>query len=350
MARTGGTLNEVAKRCGVSQSTVSRVLNNTKHGRFSVSQEVRDKILRVARELNYRPSVAARNLTVTKTNLVAVLGVGVRAIWSDAVGPMERAVAALAKVLDPAGYEICLQFLSKRHNAFDLPPLRVDGVVAVGAESPDELAALEESEIPYVSLDGLVGQRGTLVAPDDAGGTRLVLKHLVDLGHKRIAYLDHPAVDVRHPSVLERRDAFNAARKELRFDVPSIDLPQLPPDTEWDSYYEPFVKRAIIEGKATAVLAYSHHGAMALLRTSHDLGLQVPRDFSLACFNDEPIVRLSIPSITAVDVPSLELGRTAAQELLSRMKSDGNGETPAPKRIRVDEKVIPRESTAPPRS
>jgi LacI family transcriptional regulator len=89
---------------------------------------------------------------------------------------------------------------------------------------------------------------------------------------------------------------------------------------------------------------------MALLRTSHDLGLQVPRDFSLACFNDEPIVRLSIPSITAVDVPSLELGRTAAQELLSRMKSDGNGETPAPKRIRVDEKVIPRESTAPPRS
>ena len=114
MARTGGTLLEVAKRCSVSQSTVSRVLNNSKHGRFSVSPAVREKILTAARELNYRPSVAARNLTVSKTRLVAVLGV--RTIGSDAVGPMERAVIALAKALDAAGYEICLQFLSKRHN------------------------------------------------------------------------------------------------------------------------------------------------------------------------------------------------------------------------------------------
>src|SRR3954451_14786314 len=188
MARSGGTLMEVARRCSVSQSTVSRVLNNSKHGRFSVSTEVREKILRVARELNYRPSVAARNLTVSKTHLVAVLGVA--GLMSDAVGPMERAVSALSRSLDLAGYDICIQFLSKRHNPFDLPPLRVDGVVAVGAQSLDDLQALEEAKIPYISMNGIVGRHGTLVAPDDAGGTQLALKHLVDLGHKRIAYLD----------------------------------------------------------------------------------------------------------------------------------------------------------------
>src|SRR5581483_3746709 len=105
MRRLGGSLMEVARRCAVSQSTVSRVLNNSKHGRFSVSSEVREKIVRVARELNYRPSIAARNLAVTKTRLVAVLGVA--GIWSDRVGPLEEAVGALAKALDGAGYEIC---------------------------------------------------------------------------------------------------------------------------------------------------------------------------------------------------------------------------------------------------
>lgn len=341
--RTVGTLAEVARLCGVSQSTVSRVLNNTKHGRFSVSEPVRQRIVRTAQELNYRPSVAARNLTVGKTKLVAVLGV--RAIWSDAVGPMERAVAAFAQALDSAGYEICLQFLSKRHSPFDLPPLRVDGVVAVGAETPDELIALEESAIPYVSLDGLVGERGTLVAPDDAGGTKLAVQHLVDLGHRRIAYLDHPAVDVRHISVIERRTAFEQARQTLGFEVPPLHLSPLPKDVPWDSYYEPFLRKAIVEGRATAVLAYSHHGAMALMRTAHDMGLRVPQDFSLVCFNDEPVVRLSVPALTAVDIPSQNLGEAAADQLLQRMTSDHDL---AVVTIRLEEKLVARESTSRP--
>ncbi|WP_428939146.1 LacI family DNA-binding transcriptional regulator [Fontivita pretiosa] len=343
MARSGGTLLEVARRCSVSQSTVSRVLNNSKHGRFSVSPQVREKILRVARELNYRPSVAARNLTASKTRLVAVLGV--KSLLSDVVGPMERATVELSRVLDAAGYEICMQFLSRRHNPFDLPPLRVDGVVAVGATGLDELQTLEDSGIPYVSIDGVVGRNGALVAPDDAGGTRLALRHLVELGHRRIAYLDNPTIDARHPSVLERRDAFTKARAELGFEVPAIDLAPLPPDTPWDLYYEPFLKRAIIAGRATAVLCYSHFGAMSLLRVAHELGLSVPRDFSLACFNDEPMIRLSVPSITAVDVPAAELGKRAAELLLGRMSQQSSDPLP---RIRLEESLVVRESTAPP--
>jgi DNA-binding LacI/PurR family transcriptional regulator len=308
---------------------------------------VREKILRIARELNYRPSVAARNLTVSKTHLVAVLGVA--GLMSDSVGPMERAVSELASALDAAGYEICLQFLSKRHNPFDLPPLRVDGVVAVGAQSHDDLQALEESQIPYISMNGIVGRHGTLVSPDDIGGTMLALKHLVDLGHERIAYLDHPAVDAKHPSVFDRRGAFTKARGELGFDIPTLHLAPLPPDVTWDVYYEPFVRDAIIEGKATAVLAYSHHGALALLRTAHDLGLKVPDDFSLVCFNDEPVVRLSVPSITAVDVPSIQLGRVAAELLLKQMSSEMNGTDAAQQRIKLDENLVVRESSSRPR-
>jgi len=95
----------------------------------------------------------------------------------------------------------------------------------------------------------------------------------------------------------------------------------------WDSYYEPFLRRTVMEGKATAVLAYSHYGALSLLRTAHDLGLSVPKEFSLVCFNNEPVISLSIPSLTAVDVPSAAMGEAAAQILLQGMSVDGdNGE------------------------
>jgi LacI family transcriptional regulator len=343
MARVGTSLVEVARRCSVSQSTVSRVLNNAKHGRFSVSPEVRAKILKVAQELNYRPSIAARNLAVSKTNLVAVLGL--RGFWSDRVGPLEEAINALAKTLDDRGYEICVQFMSLRHGAFELPPLRVDGVVAAAPCTPDDIQVLEDSDIPYVSLDGVVGRRGMQVAVDDAGGTWQAVEHLFGLGHRRIAYMDHPAGGLSHPSVPTRREAFKLAARKLGFESPSVQLPRLPPDAPWDSVYRPFLRQAVVEGLATAVLSYSHYGALSLLRTAHDMGLRVPNDFSLACFNNEPMLSLAVPSITAVDLPSTALGQTAAELLLREMSGESAGE---PRCVKIEETLIVRESTAPP--
>jgi LacI family transcriptional regulator len=343
MTRGSGTLAEVARQCEVSESTVSRVLNNARPGRFSVSADVRRRVLRVAQELNYRPSMAARNLTAGKTKLVAVMGIA--GIWSDRVGPVEEAVGAMAESLDNAGYDIYVSFMSKRHGPFDLPALRVDGVVAVGPKNVDTLKALDDSGLPYVSINGLTGERGSAISPDDAKGTRLALKHLHDLGHRKIAYLDHWSIDATHPSVTERRTAYLQSATELGFIAPELKLPMLPADTAWDSFYEPFVRRAIVEEKATAVLAYSHQGALALLRTAHDLGLSVPRDFSLICFNNEPSVRLSVPSITAVDVPSARMGQMAAEVLLQQMSAV---EPMQPVRLKLEESLVVRESTTPP--
>ncbi len=341
MPRTGGTLMEVAERCGVSQSTVSRVLNKINSGRFSVSTEVRERIERIAREMNYRPSMAARNLAMAKTRLVAVLGL--QGVWSDRAGPIEAAVSALAGAVDRAGYEMYVQFASQRHGTFNLPALRVDGVVAIGAQSLQDLEALEEAQIPYVSLNGVAGKHGSMVAPDDAEGTETALRYLMELGHRKIAYLDHPSVDATHMSVKDRREAFFKASERLGFKWPSLGLPQLAPDTPWEAYHEPFLRGAVMKAGATAVLAYSHHGALALLRLAHDLGLSVPKDFSLICFNDEPIVRLSIPSLTALNVSSREMGEAAAQLLLRQMSSQRRIS-----HLRLPERLIIRESTAPP--
>jgi len=344
MARATTNLKEVAERCAVAPSTVSRVLNNSKHGRFSVSQAVRDRILKVAEELNYRPSMAARNLTVSKTHLIAVLGIS--QIESDRVGPQEEAITAMAKSLDVEGYEICAQFLSLRHGPFELPPLRVDGIVAVGPTSLDDLQVLEHSDIPYVSLDGVVGSRGMQAIPDDAQGARMAVQHLASLGHRRIAYLDNPSIAALHPSVFARRDAFLRAIEELGLETPPVEPPQLPDEVPWDSTYEPFLKRAVIEGGATAVLAYSHFGALSLLRAAHDHGLSIPEDFSLVCFNNVPVLKLTTPSLTAVDVPSGAMGQAAAELLLGAIKDK---DSDSPRFRKLEEKLIVRESTSTPK-
>lgn len=343
MARATTNLKDVAERCAVAPSTVSRVLNNSRHGRFSVSPIVRDRILKVAAELNYRPSMAARNLTVSKTNLIAVLGVS--GIESDHVGPQEEAIGAMAKSLDVEGYEICAQFISFRHSPFELPPLRVDGIVAVGPTSLDDLRVLESNDVPYVSLDGVVGQRGLQVIPDDAQGTRMAMQHLTTLGHRRIAYLDNPSVAASHPSVFTRRDAFMRALGEFGVETPEVDPPHLAEEVSWDSWYEPFLRRAVIEGKATAVLAYSHFGALSLLRTAQDMGISAPKDFSLICFNNVPVLKLTTPSVTAVDVPSGAMGRAAAELLLAAINGK---DLLGPRCRKLEEKLIIRESTSTP--
>lgn len=347
MAKRLASLGEVARRCSVSTSTVSRVLNNTRQGRFSVSQEVRERILQVASDLNYRPSVAARNLAASRTKLVAVLGVG--GIWADRIGPGEIAVGALSQVLDAAGYELCVQFYTQRHSVFAPPALRVDGVVVVSVSDVADLDALEKSGIPYVSINGLVGPRGSRVTPDDVRGTRLAVRHLLDLGHRKVAYLDHWSVDAVHPSVAERRETFARCAREMNFQHAAVKVPMLPANTPWDSYYEPFLRDAVMKQGATAVLAYSHHAALALMRVAHDLGLSVPKDFSLACFNNEPAVQLSIPSLTAIDVPAVRMGQVAGELLLRQMTEAANGQPLSePVELRLEETLIVRESTAPP--
>jgi LacI family transcriptional regulator len=174
----------------------------------------------------------------------------------------------------------------------------------------------------------------------------MAMEHLASLGHKRIAYLDNPSAEALHPSVFTRRDSFAKALREVGLETPPVEPPRLASEVPWDSTYEPFLKRAVIEGKATAVLAYSHFGALSLLRTAHDLGLSVPGDFSLVCFNNVPVLKLTTPSLTAVDVPSGAMGQAAA-ELLLRAINDKDAASPRVRKL--EEKLIVRESSGPPR-
>jgi LacI family transcriptional regulator len=280
--------------------------------------------------------------TARKTKRVAVLGMEDCA--SDHIGPPQAIVASLAMNLKYAGYQTWLGFLSPQSWAQKLPSLGVDGVAVFPSSRAEDLQPLEDSGIPYVSIGGPAGRRGSQVVADDAGGMRLVLRYLMGLGHRTIAHFDNPDRS-GHFSDSVRRTAFALAAGDLGFQTPPLRHSPLPPGAGWDSYCEPFLKQAVQEGKATAVLAYSHHGALAILRAARGMGLSVPGDFSLVCFNNEPLTGLSVPSITVVDIPAGLLGQTVAELLLRQINSPQPGDRQC---VTLNESLIVRESTAAP--
>ena len=321
---------DVARRAGVSRATVSRVLNNyTEH--FSVSPEVRRRILAAARELGYRPDMAAHNLrSKGRAGLVGWFGSVYPATFSAGL------LDALSGALSGAGLLVAPAYVSPGDEPIRLPWWRMDAAVVSGILDPDEVAELERIRLPYVCVNCACGAFGSSVALDDAGGMRLACEHLLGLGHRRIAYIslrEHSRG--RHPSVSIRADAYAATMADAGL---APDQVLLAPGDE-----DALVREVVLARKATALVAYSGHTALLLLGACHRLGLRVPQDVSLVAFNDEYPMPYLEPSITAVALDGPACGRAAAELVLERLK---HPDAP-PRRILLPESLVVRRSTGP---
>jgi LacI family transcriptional regulator len=335
-------LADVAKAAGVSKSTASRVLNEYTAG-FSVKPEIRERIVRAARELSYRPHPVMRALRAKRTNLIAV--VGLRMWPTRAQGVTQSALAALMEALGASGYQVSTNFFTRGGEAYEMPAWPVDGAVVADAVRAADLARVEEAAVPYVTINGHHGPRGAAVVPDDVLGTTLAVEHLLSLGHARVAYLDDEPEDpaAAHPSVAERRSTYERLMRDRGLEP--LAVARRP---AWGGsvvgHYAPVLETARGAG-ATAILCYSHHQAVELLHACRRSGVRVPQDVSVATFNDEYPVALVDPPLTAVSVPSAAMGERAARVLVEMI---GSGRAPDPSRIVLPEDLVVRESTAPP--
>jgi len=177
------------------------------------------------------------------------------------------------------------------------------------------------------------------VLADDTMGTNRTLDHLAQLGHKRIAYANARGTYFSHYSVTERYETLlEGARKRGMTLVPGHDQP-------FDSP-EAFLSDQIKAGRATAAITYDHHIAVVLVGAAPAMGLRIPHDFSLVCFNDVFPIALLPPPLTAVKVSGHEMGRVGAELLINALA--GKKTAGASKEIRVPEDLVVRGSTAPP--
>ena len=325
------TLTDVAKLSGVTPATVSRVLNNKQ--KFSASEAVREKIFAAAKRLGYAPDLAARNLNRQSTNII---GVFTSPKTHVAEGIYELLFEGIAEVIEASEYDVFFNLSTARNHA--LPFWRFDGAVLLQSPPHEMVEELDRRRVPYVCVNEKIGKPVVQVLADDRMGMRRAVEHLHQLGHHRISYANARATYLTHYSVTERYETLMEAARDLGIELARGH------DVPFCSASE-FLRDCVVSEKATAIITYDHHIAVMIVGAAHAMGLRIPQDFSIICFNDVfPVALLPTP-ITAVSVSGREMGRIGAGLLLNSMVGTKAAPT---KEIRIPEELVVRWSTAPP--
>jgi LacI family transcriptional regulator len=311
------------------------VLNRKKH--FSTSEAVRDKIFDTAKKIGYVPDLAARNLNRRSTRIIGLFSAPHTSFtWGINQSLLQGATA----VLHAEGYDVFFEVSSPHKTDHALPFWRFDGAILLQSPKPEIVGELDNRHVRYVCVNEKLGAPIANVLADDAMGIELAVKHLAGLGHRKIGYANARHGYLAHYSVGERHDALLAQAKAVGatvvegHDAPFESSPQ-------------FLKQCVVQGGATAVITYDHTIAVSIVGSAARMGLRIPQDFSVICFNDEFPVATVAPALTAVAVSGREIGKIGAELLLSALTAS---KAPESTEIRVPESLIVRDSTGPART
>ena len=296
---------------------------------------MREKIRDAAQSLGYLPNLNARNLSMRSSHVIGLfaspdtrLGRGIN----------EALVEGITEALHASGYDLFYGLSRKRRTKYPVPFWRFDGAILMQHPRPETVQELDMRHVPYVCLNERVGNPAASVLADDASGMKSILTHLSDLHHELVAYANAPNINFPHYSTVDRHQTL------LEF-APKYGIRLLPGHDQAFQLHTPakFVRNVIIDGGATAIIAYDHQVAFMIMGAAHGMGLRIPLDFSLICFNDVFPMSIVCPAMTTVDVPGREMGRLAAELLLK----DLNSPKPLkPQEVRLPEHLIVRDSTA----
>lgn len=341
------TLAEVARQAGTSPMAVSVVLNGARSN-TRVSDATRCRIVQAASDLNYAPNAMAQGLKRQRTNTIGVLfnwagPLTVHDSFSTAL--LDGIVAGAAA----AGYHILLYTKPWRDAASSsslFMDRRTDGVIVVAPdEDADVVPGFVAMDIPMVLLSSATEAPGIqFVKTDNRQGVSLALDHLWDLGHRRIAYAGEG--QARH-SMRERHAAYHAWMDRRGLTVqdgdvrehldPGRDTDRLTRLKEWLSLPNP----------PTAVFAVTDDLAADILEAARTVGRAVPERLSVVGFDDVPVASLTVPRLTTIRQPLMEMGQQAAQLLIASIeRKEGDAEHPTG-HVTVPQLVV-RASTAPP--
>ena len=338
--RTIVTLEDVARAAGVHYSTVSRALDPATVRRVSV--DTRKHVQAVAKRMGYQPDMVASGLKRGRTQTVAVIAGD---LGNPNIAPVLRGIAnelekvglmsLICETQDDSGrLQRVLNHLIRR---------RVDAIIMTAARLHDaaKLRWIRRQGIPLVlAVQNVPGIRLPACTNDDHLGGVLAAKHLLSLGHRRLAQLRGP-MDIN--SCFERARGFSktvAAAGAVEVVVRST----APAGSIEDGAR---LMRELLDKKgARPTGIFAHHDLMAFgaLTAAEERGLRCPKDLSMIGYNNLPHDDRIVPPLTSIRQPREELGRIAAEILVSILTSPGR--SPAPRRIAPS--LVVRQSTGPP--
>ncbi len=311
------TIRDVARRAGVGVATVSRVLNGTGY----VKAETRERVLAAAAELGYVPSQLARGLV---RRLSGTVGLVVPDITNPFFPLITRGVEDAASEAEYTVF-LCNSDNDPALEANDVQKLRerrVDGVIFVGTTERRELVdRLLADGIPVVVMDRQLDHTEVdTVLVDNLAGARAACRHLIELGHRRIAHA------AGHQSTRTGQDRCQGYRVALE----EAGLAYDPACVVWGDFtYESGYRAGqVLLGRSprpTAVFAGNDLIALGVIRAAEEAGLAVPDDLSVVGFDDIQMAALVRPGLTTVRQPAREMGRMAMVMLLERIRGEAAG-------------------------
>ncbi len=332
-------IKDIAERAGVSVATVSRALS----GSSLVTDETRKRIHELARELNYRPNVSARNLRTRRSMSVLLV---VRDVGNPFYLEILKGVEATARA---AGYAV---LMGNTENDPDreveyfnmLRDGHADGMILMTGKLPEpqpgESAAV--SHLPIVVALEMIETAGfPHVQIDNSAAARSAVDHLIALGHRRIAHIAGPLPEVM---AMHRRDGYRAAMAAAGLPIPEGF--EVRGDYLLESGEACATALFDLAEPPSAIFVANDEMAYGAIHALRRLGLDVPGDVSVVGFDDLYLSKAFYPPLTTVSQPRADIGRTAMSLLLNILSGDDDASAPA---VVLPTALNIRGSTAPPK-
>lgn len=332
-------MKKIATLCGVSEATVSNALG----GKTGVSGNTRQRITDVAEKYNYRPNALVRSIQEKRTRTV---GIAINDFHLEFVGTV---MTGIVNALHANNYEgfIINWDTSLRDGAHVLRSMaerRVDGILMYPPGAIDPRTYMEEMRsfhAPMVLIDMQIPHdEADLVCSDDYEGAYAIAKHVIELGHRKIAI---------NCGILTKR--FEGFRDAMLHEGVRLRPEWVSKEGSYQDAYDDARRWLAQPNRPTAILSLNDEAAAMVRAAAYDSNVRIPDELSITGFADLAVAKSIRPMLTTVNQDAMELGRRSAELLLFRIQERIDEEDdyrPTPQTVLLPTKLIVRGSTAPP--
>lgn len=329
------TMKQVAEKAGVSTSTVSHVINNTR----VVSDDVRERVLAVIAEMRYIPSAVARSLKNDKTHTIGMM------IPNNSNPYFAELIQGIEDAAFKLGYNIilCNAYDDAKKQAAYLRVLmekRIDGLILVASGDDEELSEiLRDMPMPKVVVDREVkGVDADFIEADHETGGYLATKYLIGLGHRAIACVSGP---MHLPPSRDRVVGYRRALQEAGIGFNSHFL--VHSDFTSEGGFSAFKHLLSLSDRPSAIFAGNDLMAFGGMCAANEAGVRVPDQLSVVGYDDIALASFSTPRLTTLAQPKYDMGQAIARTLVERI----NGGHQPPRRKMFRPELVERQSSMP---
>jgi LacI family transcriptional regulator len=330
------TINDVAREAGVSITTVSRVLNNN----YPVKQETRLKIESAIEKLNYKPNTMARSLITKKSSMIGVIVPGITNLFFPTI------VEAIDELMKSKGYSIALsntegEAKTELKLIEELLGRQVDGIIIIDPTMENLQKGFYDKiskSLPLIIVNGSAdSNKCSFVCYDEEVGTIEAFRYLMDLGHKKIAFIrGHKSFsyDIKQ-KIYQDMIEQEKLQYEKIVNVGKGNSIEVVERTQKN------VEELLATGdRPTAIFACNDLMAVGVMNACNKLGIKVPEQLSIIGFDNTLLASITQPKLTTVDLNMKEIGLRSAVELLDIIENKSKSR----KKIILDTRLVVRES------